>query len=60
PGTSRASGSFQLSPPPPPTSTGTSGSTLQPGREALSSSKTTALAQTTYDTRYELIDIAKV
>ncbi|GJR25947.1 hypothetical protein Tco_1102179 [Tanacetum coccineum] len=35
PGTSRALGSSQLPPPPPPLSTGTSGSTLQQGCEAL-------------------------
>ncbi|GKC73908.1 E-beta-farnesene synthase [Tanacetum coccineum] len=65
PGTSGASGSSQLPPPPPPPSTGTSGSTPQQGREALSSSKTTASAQqsmawTTSDTRYESTGIAWV
>ncbi|GJU15939.1 hypothetical protein Tco_1143905 [Tanacetum coccineum] len=62
PRTLGASGSSQLPPPPPP-STGTPGSTPQQGREALSSSKTTASAQqsmawTTSDTRYESIGIA--
>ncbi|GJX71906.1 hypothetical protein Tco_0309077 [Tanacetum coccineum] len=57
-GTPRASGSSQLPPPLPPPSTGTFGSTPQQGREAPSSSKTTASAQqsmawTTSDTRYE-------
>ncbi|GJV59176.1 hypothetical protein Tco_1465276 [Tanacetum coccineum] len=65
PGTSGASGSSQLPPPPPPPSTGTSGSTPQQGREAPSSSKTTASAQqsmawTTSDTRYESTGIAGV
>ncbi|GJV91543.1 hypothetical protein Tco_1539356 [Tanacetum coccineum] len=64
PGTSGALRSSQFLPPPPPLSTGTSGSTLQQGREALSSSKTTALAQqymawTTFDTRYESTGIAR-
>ncbi|GJS02758.1 retrovirus-related pol polyprotein from transposon TNT 1-94 [Tanacetum coccineum] len=58
PGTSGASGSSQLPPPPPPPSTGTSGSAQQQGSNALSSSKTAALASqsmawTTSDTRYE-------
>ncbi|GJU55035.1 hypothetical protein Tco_1228749 [Tanacetum coccineum] len=62
-GTSGASGSSQLPPPPHPPSTGTSGSTPQQGREALSSSKTTASAQqsmawTIFDTRYESTGIA--
>ncbi|GJT14932.1 hypothetical protein Tco_0873638 [Tanacetum coccineum] len=65
PGTSGALGSSQLLPPPPPPSTGTSGSTPQQGREALSSSKTTASAQqsmawTTSDTRYESTSITGV
>ncbi|GKC67021.1 monodehydroascorbate reductase [Tanacetum coccineum] len=65
PGTSGASGSSQLPPPPPPPSTGTSGSTLQQGRKAPSSSKTTASAQqsmawTTSNTRYESTGIVGV
>ncbi|GKD29247.1 retrovirus-related pol polyprotein from transposon TNT 1-94, partial [Tanacetum coccineum] len=57
-GTLGASESSQLPPPLPPPSTGTSGSTLQQGREVPSSSKTTASAQqsmawTICDTRYE-------
>ncbi|GKF58198.1 hypothetical protein Tco_0171735, partial [Tanacetum coccineum] len=44
-GTSGASGSSQFLPPPPPSLTGTSGSTLQQGREAPSSSKTTSSTQ---------------
>ncbi|GJZ16879.1 hypothetical protein Tco_0553002 [Tanacetum coccineum] len=44
PSTSGASRSSQLSLPPPPLSTGTSGSAQQQGSNALSSSKTTALA----------------
>ncbi|GJX28340.1 hypothetical protein Tco_0236419 [Tanacetum coccineum] len=64
-GTSGASGSSQLLPPLPPPSTGTSRSTPQKGREAPSSSKTTASAQqsmawTTSDTRYESTGIAWV
>ncbi|GKC97128.1 hypothetical protein Tco_1167403 [Tanacetum coccineum] len=57
-GTSGASGSSQLLPPPPPSSTGTSGSAQQQGSNALSLTKTAALASqsmawTTFDTRYD-------
>ncbi|GJS65260.1 hypothetical protein Tco_0679824 [Tanacetum coccineum] len=57
PGTSGASGSSQFLLPLPP-STGTSGSTQQQGSQALSSSKTAALASQsmalmTFDTQYE-------
>ncbi|GJS30361.1 hypothetical protein Tco_0490981 [Tanacetum coccineum] len=61
--TSGASGSSQLPPPLPLPSTGTFGSTLQQGRDVLSSSKTTASAQqsmawTTSNTIYESTSIA--
>ncbi|GKG34196.1 hypothetical protein Tco_0436892, partial [Tanacetum coccineum] len=64
PGTSGASWSSQFLPPPPPPSTGTSGSAPQQGSEALSSSKTTALAYqsmawTTFDSRYEAAGVSR-
>ncbi|GKF20037.1 hypothetical protein Tco_0068675 [Tanacetum coccineum] len=63
-GTLGASGSSQLPLPLPPLSTGTSGSTLQQGRDVPSSSKTIATAQqsmawTTSDTRYESTGIVR-
>ncbi|GJT32707.1 hypothetical protein Tco_0923126 [Tanacetum coccineum] len=63
PGTSGSSGFSQLPLPPLPSSTGTSGSALQQGSRAPSSSKTAAstlqsMAWTTSDTRYESVGVS--